>query len=90
MIELIRPFGFHTYFDLYELLLQSQLAGEKAVFLYIPSASKIDGLTLEVEYIKARALDEIYQAVDKFDRLPTLRRMIHELNNIKPKTPTDD
>lgn len=71
MIELIKPFGFNSWLELYNSLVACNLSGEKEIRLQriqykqsdaTGARSKVtDDLPLEVEYIKARAFDELYQ-----------------------------
>lgn len=66
MIELIKPFGFTSFLQLWEYLIQERLTGEKDVRIervYLGNVQ--EGLTLDLDYIKSRAFEELY------DRLPT-------------------
>lgn len=66
MIELIKPYGFTSFLDLYRYIQDSALAGEKEIRLeHLVKGKVSEAISLELEYIKARAFDELY------DRLPT-------------------
>jgi hypothetical protein len=77
MVEMLKPFGYVSFFELYQQLVENGLAGEKEIKMAkIKDSAKRrvpvrpedwEEIYIEVEYIKARAFDEIYP------KLPTLQ-----------------
>lgn len=61
MVEMLRPFNFSSFLDLYKYIQDSALAGEKEIRIQHLERGKVtETLVLELEYIKARAFEEIY------------------------------
>lgn len=71
MVEMLRPFNFSSFLELYQYLQKSALAGEKEIRMEHLERGKVtETLVLELEYIKARAFEEVYQRLpDKGNEL---------------------
>lgn len=62
MVEMLRPFNFSSFLELYQYLQKSALAGEKEIRMEHLERGKVtETLILELEYIKARAFEEVYE-----------------------------
>lgn len=81
MLEILKQYGYNSFLELYKVLEESKLAGEKVISLakrrpvmevnrVTNAKRKVDKweeITLEVEMIKARAFEELYERLPPAD-----------------------